>query len=204
MTSQQAATLRTRLRQDLRDDHDQLDGLMSQADLTIPQGLGRFLLAQALGFRAIRDRLDPCDPPRYADMVDAVLDALARDLGALGQKVTARKGEFAGNLLAGPAVDYMVLGSGMGTQVLRRTWQTSSDATVRSIGAFFGVERPVANWTALTEDLSRQPADDARADTITADARRIFGFFREGWFDAARQVPFSHASPMTSQGAYPQ
>ena len=71
------------------------------------------------------------------------------------------------------AVDYVLLGSRMGTEVLRR--QLPDDA--RDLSYFRRDPEHVARWRALTDMLSGRPASGADADRIVADARRAFALF---------------------------
>lgn len=187
MPFQDQRSLRTRLRDDLSHVHERLDSRLSLADLTTGQGLRRFLFAQSFGFRQVMARLDDQDPPATAPLLSRIAEALDADLATLdapdardvaGQGARPEADEPP---LSGLAIDYMVLGSGLGTTVLRRSWAEGTDDDVRAAGQYFTLPRPPQPWRDLVMHLGDLPASGDRADRITGDAEQIFEFFATGW-----------------------
>ncbi|SEJ27049.1 heme oxygenase [Pseudooceanicola nitratireducens] len=199
----QPVSLRARLRADTRAAHDRLDALLSGADLSHRLGLAQFLHAQKHGFDCLALLSDPADPPQTAPVVTALRASLRADLDFLGlgrgqgdlvaaddqsgaPTKTAKKSSGQRNLLASAAVDYMVLGSGLGAAVLRKRWLRASDPSLHGAGGFLTAERSVDDWKALVTRLDSLPGTGAGADRAVADAARIFGFFSDGWEDFDR------------------
>ncbi|EAQ04295.1 hypothetical protein OB2597_09134 [Pseudooceanicola batsensis HTCC2597] len=172
---------------------------MSQADLLSPAGLGRFLAAQQFGFRSIRTHLDEGDRPLTGQLVDELIERLSSDLRRLDASDPGGATDGPGRRLSGLAVDYIVLGSGLGTAVLKKRWGRAADADVRAAGAYFSHPRPKEGWATLTADLQARSAEGREADRVTADAGRIFEFFEQGWIRSADIR--SGAMPMSGENS---
>jgi heme oxygenase len=83
------------------------------------------------------------------------------------------------------AVLYVLLGSGMGAEVLRRRWLAASDPVVRGAGHLFGLPPRTAGWRQFCAEMAGRPADGADAAEVLRDAVRIFGLYRTA-LDQAR------------------
>lgn len=165
-------TLRQRLRDDTRDAHDALDAMVAMADLASVEGLARFLGSQWLAFESLVAGGVTGHRVRAAEMV-ANREALAADMAALGRDLPVRLDEAAP---ADPvAVDYVILGSGVGKVYLRRAWAASEDACVRRASRWFDLPRAAGDWHGHLTDLSAR--DGATGDAVVADARTLFALF---------------------------
>jgi hypothetical protein len=173
--------LRRRLRCDLAAHHDALDERFSGLDLCRREGLGRFLRAHRAAFGAMREAL-PAQPGRVgSDLLGGLVGALDSDLAVLGLSapgLSPRPGFHA------RAVDHVVLGSRLGTKVLRQRWAASGDGDVMRAGAYMSMPGPAGAWQAHCDEVSMMTADDAEADRICEDGRRLFHLFAEA-LDAA-------------------
>lgn len=174
MTANQPPSLRARLRNDTRGAHDSLDHLVSQFDLATPLGLSCFLQMQSIALRSIA--------PHAAGAVTfgAVQDLLERaaaDLSALGRPDQQTR------MIAGPlhpfAIDYVIAGSRLGTQVLRKRWQSASDAHVRQADAYFSAPSYIELWKSFCTSAQETYPSGPVADKVVHDADRLFGLYLE-------------------------
>ena len=75
------------------------------------------------------------------------------------------------------AVDHIVLGSRLGTYVLRGIWVMSLDRQVRQARADFAQPQFKDEWRAHCMSLSSMDASDAAGQKMIDDARRLFVLF---------------------------
>ena len=165
--------LRERLRAGTRARHEDVDAAFSQLDLRERDGLARFLDAQGGALRAIR-----CTSGRHAAEAGALraemLGAVEADLRHLGHRAERAPPPVD---LHPTAVLYILLGSALGAQVLRRRWLASGDPLVRGAGAYFGLPPRGAAWRLFCEEAAATPAQGEEADAILRDANRVFGLY---------------------------
>ncbi|MEO1640114.1 MAG: biliverdin-producing heme oxygenase [Pseudomonadota bacterium] len=176
-------SLRLRLREDTKTAHRALDVRVSGFDLQRPEGLAGFLAMQSGALQYLLT-LDP--EPDCAAVMQDLLQRADDDLVTLG----ARRATLPENALteAHPlAIDYVIGGSRLGTQVLKQRWATSTHPLVQTADAYFGAPTHIAHWKAFCATAEAMPADSAEADLIVIDARRLFVFY-EVCAVAARQV----------------
>lgn len=163
-------SLRDRLRADTASRHDDVDRAYSSLDLTRSDGLRTFLRTQSSVLGSVR-----CRPGRHAaaatDLGARMAAALEADLQALHGRPTVTGGE---RRLDATAVLYMLLGSSLGTRVLRRRWLAATDPTVAAAGRYLGLVPSQGAWRVLCEELTQHPAEGAEADRIVADAGELF------------------------------
>ena len=163
-------SLRDRLRADTALSHDCVDRAYSALDLTQPDDLRTFLRTQWL----VLSRMS-CRPGRHSSVAAALgsrmADALRADLGVLGATPV---GAGSQRPLHATAVLYMLLGSSLGTQVLRRRWLGTSDPAVAAAGRYLGLAAPQGAWPTLCEELAEHPSQGTEADRIVWDARALF------------------------------
>ena len=169
-------TLRERLRLDTRLWHEEVDRAYSGFDLRHPSSLAGFLRANLSALRSI-----DCHPGPQADAArllrDEMATALEADLRHLGgpQPDAAVPVRFDAT-----AVLYVLLGSRIGTQVLRRRWLGSTDAAVLGAGRYFAMPQRTGDWRDLCVRLAGASAHDPAAETIVRDACDLFGLYRAG------------------------
>ena len=174
-------TLRARLRRETTAVHDRLDRAVSGLDLSSLQGFSTFVAMQEAAFAALVDAgvrgvfvTQEC----LADLHDAC----RLDLKALGRAPVARLGAAKG--LRAEAVDHIILGSRLGTEVLRPRWQASDDARVVSADAYFSQPSLQTLWRQHCDALNMTSASDDAADAILADAQAIFELFHAALISA--------------------
>ena len=193
-------SLRERLRQDGRQAHDRVDAAFADFDLTQPEGLGGFLEAHAIALDAMALARTPRDEDREIDprrpsydyeahsnpaelrrLVHSDLAALsdARQRTSACEPHTAKAGVRPNSLRECHPIasDYVLLGSRLGLQVLRRRWQASPYPSVLAAAAYISLPPVSRQWKALCHLLAAKPAEGCEADRVVADAIHIFYLF---------------------------
>lgn len=107
-----------------------------------------------------------------APMVEAIRRDLTTLTGRPALEVPVQM--YAFHPLAGR---YILAGSRMGTQVLRKRWLRSENQTVRAADSYFTLPTDVSDWKAVCAELSKIPADGPLASTIKEDTRMLFTCF---------------------------
>lgn len=163
-------SLRERLRADTASRHEGVDRAYSVLDLTRSDDLRTFLRTQLSVLRLVR-----CRPGSHTAAATALgsrmAAALEADLRALHGRPAAPSGE---RRLHATAVLYMLLGSSLGTRVLRRRWLAATDPSIAAAGRYLDLAPPQGAWRVLCDELAQQPAEGAEADCIVHDATEIF------------------------------
>lgn len=174
MSGNAHVSLRDRLRRDTRAEHDCLDVAVSAFDLTDPTDLGAFLSVQFQGFAHLAES-PGLDGPLTQQLGDLVARA-GRDLDRL---TFTRPGALPARSYSPAAVEYITLGSRMGTAVLRRRWSTATHPLVSGASAYFSAPPGGADWRAYCEAAELLSGHTAFADRIVIDVRNIFALFSE-------------------------
>lgn len=172
MIKTEHSSLRTRLRSDTRVSHNDLDRKVSQFDLTTPFGFVSFLHMQSAALRSIAPRAE------RSDAKEGISDLLSRaesDLRAIGAS------HDVGTMDIGPlhplAIDYVIAGSRLGTQVLRKRWRATKDPNVRHADAYFSAPNYIEIWKSFCGASDRLSAVGEIADQIVGDADLIFKLY---------------------------
>ena len=177
MLDMSAPTLRDRLREGSADIHERLDSAVGGADLRTVDGYGKFLGMNARAFDALA-RSGATGLLATNAMLDALAHAAATDLDTLGRP---RPPATTLRPVLPLAVDYVVLGSRLGTRLLRRTWQTGDEARVLAADRYFTKPEHTDLWRTLCRDLSAMPGDDPAAQTVLDDVKALFALFLESY-----------------------
>lgn len=98
-------------------------------------------------------------------------EAMKADLHVLGIDPASPR---SGRQLDATSMLYILLGSSLGTQVLRRRWLQATDPAVSAAGQYLSLSVPAGAWRQLCQDLAGQEPDGAEADRIVQDACEIF------------------------------
>lgn len=77
------------------------------------------------------------------------------------------------------AVDYIVLGSRLGTRVLRKRWAASDDIAVLRADAYFTAPEKPDAWRDFCREAAAYPADGDVADDILRSAIEGFAIFAD-------------------------
>ena len=181
-----ARGLRDRLRYDTAADHDRLDARFSQLDLQVRADFPVFLAAHFMAFSTLR-RLGMQGRLVRQDDLARFEQALGRDLNVFGHNAHPT---LTMDAPCDPiALDHIVLGSRLGTAVLRKRWQGSSDAMVLRAGAYFGLPQDAHLWRQHCAAMAERDETGADADRAVADTRRLFGLFETALSRAEQAQP---------------
>lgn len=175
--------LRKRVRSALAEDHDRVDAAFADLDIQTRVGLATFLQAHRAAFAAILASGTAFDGRIKDYHLKDITKALDIDLKSLRVpilRVPLQKYEY-GSL----AVDHIVLGSRLGTAVLRNKWLMSQDRSVRQARAYFALPQFKDDWRAHCMHLSALDGSDASGGRLIADARKLFVLF-ESALDVCR------------------
>ena len=163
-------TLRDRLRVDTALKHELVDQVYSSLDLTQRRDLRVFLAAQAQVLGAIR-----CRPGQHSAAAEELRQRLVAahdaDLHDLGGRPDS---SMPTRQLDGTAVLYILLGSSLGAQVLRRRWLEATDPLVATAGHYLQLALPRDAWRELCFELSQRPSQGTLSDEIVCDAETLF------------------------------
>lgn len=187
--------LRSRLREDLAPRHERLDACFSRFDLTTRPGLSGFLAAHRAAFAAIRPAPGGLTGQALLDRMIAALDT---DLDRLGHESLPT---LAPCRLSQPmAQDYVLLGSRLGSQLLRRRWEAGRDPELHAAGSYLSLPPMAAEWRAFCLRASAQPGLGTEADRVIAEAGGLFDLFLTAGQDAALP-PRATPAPLTERTA---
>ncbi|MEL6957859.1 MAG: biliverdin-producing heme oxygenase [Pseudomonadota bacterium] len=173
MTRTVSTSLRARLREDTRERHHALDQRVSSYDLTTPSGFMCFLTMQVTALRSIEPHA------KDAASYNAIQDLRARAQADLHHFDQPRPMGRAIKAPSALAVDYMIGGSRLGTQVLKRRWQDARDPLVRKASAYFTAPSYIDLWQGFCATAERIPPYGAVADRIVNDVDDLFSFYVE-------------------------
>ncbi|MCB1332776.1 MAG: biliverdin-producing heme oxygenase [Roseivivax sp.] len=162
--------VRDALRSELRKEHDTLDRLMSGFDLTTATGLKRFLSSHWCAWDAM---LRGKPGHRARAILTQRVEALRHDLAVFDHRPAPAGPLDAPDL----AIAYVATGAQLGTEILRRAWQSASDARVRSASHFLSLPQVPGAWRALCEELAKIDADSRDGRAIVRGAKDIFDLF---------------------------
>lgn len=158
--------------------HDRVDAAFGRLDLASCAGLGDFLDANHRALRVVEPLLAgapglPPLPSRLAAIESGLmaLDRAVPTASALALPDAVRQEPL--------GVAYVVGGSALGAQVLRRRWAATDDPAVRAADAFMDDAGMMAYWTAIQNVLRAIPADSTRMAAIAASAVATFRVFED-------------------------
>ncbi|AQR60255.1 hypothetical protein BZG35_00225 [Brevundimonas sp. LM2] len=155
-----------RLKQATRLDHETVDQAMSGFDLTDRDAYGAFLQLNHTAMIALRPHW------RAADAVDfdALVEALAADLAALGLRPSPPADPLAGRI-DGLGLSYVVRGSRLGSRILRRRVGPGLPTAYLDL-------RLGEPWARLLDQLTaRGTADPDDTTALIAGARATFAVY---------------------------
>ncbi|WP_407493313.1 hypothetical protein [Pseudooceanicola sp. MF1-13] len=146
---------------------------MSQFDLSTPVGLAVFLAMQ----QAALDALIAADGgDRTRSILPDLAARAADDLATLGATPAPQRPAL-GTTPDAMAVDYVLLGSRLGTAVLKKRWSMATDERVHAASAYFSAPTYIDVWQAFCSAAAEVPADSPQAQTIVNDTSRLFDFY---------------------------
>ena len=175
--------LRKRVRSALADDHDRVDAQFAELDIQSRSGLATFLQAHRAAFDAMLTSGTNFEGRVKDTHLIDIIKALDADLKAL--RVPVYRVAVPSYSYDPLAVDHIVLGSRLGTAVLRSKWLMSNDRQVRQARSYFAQPQMTEDWRAHCMHLSSLDATDEVGQRLIEDARRLFVLF-ESALDVCR------------------
>lgn len=155
-----------------------LDRVAGALDVASKAGLTRFLIMQ-------RIMLGTLSRHGLGDLAKGTIAELALrakfDLHRLSARLPFQPNLLSSDLadLHREAVDYVVLGSRIGAEHLKRRWTTSQDPEVQAARSFMTASTDTGLWRACVRDLQGKAAQGAHANRVVDDARRLFSGFAQ-------------------------
>lgn len=172
-TRTERVSLLTRLRRDTKEVHETLDreSLPFQSDPA--SHLTWFLAAQMSGLTALSSAAQVPHDPDTLTLLSEVLDRLDHDCKrlSLSVPVVRVRGQIHPDALA-----YLVIGSRLGTEVLRRKLD---EANISEIPAYFTRQDYRHAWQNLCARLEAQPGAGKAADDVAQSALIGFRVFQD-------------------------
>ncbi|WP_095588255.1 biliverdin-producing heme oxygenase [Actibacterium ureilyticum] len=157
-------------------DHERVDRLLSAFDIATRDGFASFLAVHRRCYLAMLRAAAPGGTA--SNSLDGMLADIEIDLATLNAPHDVDPAPVAKQVDA-LALDYLIEGSRLGTQVLKRAWAGSRDPIVQEARAYFTTAPISGRWAEVCRALSEIPADSPRAETIIRDTKRLFGMFHD-------------------------
>ena len=154
--------------------HEKLDAEVSKFDLTTPYGLLQFLNMQS---RALQSLLALQASAKADVMIRELLERAALDLRQLGSSTQLSPAAI--EPVHPLAIDYVIAGSRLGSQLLKKRWQAATDPQVRRASAYFSGPGYIEIWASFCETAEATPSAGTFADQIVRDADRILHMYLE-------------------------
>jgi heme oxygenase (biliverdin-IX-beta and delta-forming) len=162
------------LRAQTRVEHDRLDQMITTLDIAQLADFKVFLKLHHSCFVVMWSRA--ADQGRSNSALSGMIDCLAADLEIVSESRHPVKLPLPA-ALDPLAIDYMVAGSRLGSVILRKRWQTSTDPCVQRANTYFGQPVDPTLWPEICRALSAVPMGSARADAIVKDTKTQFQLF---------------------------
>lgn len=180
-------SLRQVLRTETAPSHARVDALISQNDLTCPDGMAAFLAIHHLAYTALAGPLRAAEgaggPPLPLEDIEA-------DLAMLGRTPLRWRTLPALDLRHPAGLIYVVAGSRLGATVLRARWQESRNQDVLRASRFLDSMMDRSHWTRFL----RQAADPSIRKTdfpdIVETAKGCFSVFEAACRHVTRETAY--------------
>jgi heme oxygenase len=159
--------------------HAELDGGFSALDVTKRADYATFLRGIAAAYLPVEARLKQGGiRSLFNDWAQRARgDALRNDLAALGQQVPLLDAPVLETPEAMLGALYVLEGSRLGGELLRRRVQSSLDAEVRGASRFLGHGEKAGLWQSFLARLESHPVDEAGIERMTRAADDTFVLF---------------------------
>lgn len=174
MLDQQSPGFRVSLRGALRNSHDRVDATYSALDFGSVEDIGLFFRSHRSAFAAIGGAEG--DVARLLARLIAALDA---DLAALGSRGPADLGKAAP--VHPLAAAHIVLGSRLGSKVLRQVWLRRAPPELRRADRYFSTPSDPARWRAHCRELDAIDAPSRASERIARDCDTLFRLFETSY-----------------------
>lgn len=183
MSGREWTSLRERLRYDTHVMHNQVDAMVSEFDLTTVDGLSCLLRMQSAALGLIIPHTTEAQSS-YA--IRDLHERAVSDLRQLKEEVVLPYDQSV-EALHPYAIDYVIAGSRLGSQILKKRWLSATDDRVRQADAYFSAPSYIEVWKSFCVSAEEMQPDGEVADQIVRDADRIFQLYQA----SARAAPLS-------------
>ncbi|CAN0586364.1 unnamed protein product, partial [Ectocarpus sp. 12 AP-2014] len=163
--------LRKHVRSALKSDHDRVDAKFGCLDIQDRSDLATFLQTHRAAFHALLTSGAALEGRIKAQHLKDLIQALEADLSALHVPMLGP------HSYCDLAVDHIVLGSRLGTAILRDKWLMSQDRQVRQARSYFAQPQFKEEWRGHCMHLSLMQENDVAGQHLIEDARRLFVLF---------------------------
>lgn len=175
--------LRKHVRSALKSDHDRVDAKFGLLDIQDRSDLATFLQTHRAAFHALLTSGAALQGRIKARHLEDLIAAIESDLKAL--RVPVLRVPVEKHSYCDLAVDHIVLGSRLGTAILRSRWLMSQDRQVRQARNYFAQPQFKDEWRGHCMHLSLMQDSDVAGQHLIDDARRLFVLF-ESALDVCR------------------
>ncbi|WP_188790380.1 hypothetical protein [Salipiger pallidus] len=166
------AAFRYALRHATHGEHDAAEQSFAAFLASPERHLRSFLATQRSALAALRDACSAPDALKSSGLLNRLLDDLDGDLADLGHAHTA---VHAGGALDPVAVDYLVIGSRLGAETMRRT--LFKNVSVCDIPTFFAEGHAPELWRGLCLELNKIEHPSRRSERIVQDTADGYALF---------------------------
>ncbi|KCZ56302.1 hypothetical protein HY29_09635 [Hyphomonas beringensis] len=167
-------TLRARLKAETAEDHARLDAMMSQHDLTTPEGLAVYLQINYLALTCLEPVItghQDLPPPRL------LLSEIRQDLSELGAPLPRWEDQPDPGQPHPLGLIYVIAGSSLGARFLYLQWQKAENPAVQNAGRYLSSLKAESDWNLFLGHASEIDADEAEILQIVRSARVGFKIF---------------------------
>jgi len=162
--------IRERLKKETALAHERLDQALIKHDLTSRQGLSDYLQIHYIARRALNEVFS-------TDLIDQSLVSLSEDLAALG--INEPDVHIIEPLVAPHplGLTYVIAGSSLGSKVLFRIWNASTDETVKQAGKFMAFAKDSSAWRDFLVQIKTYEYTEQEIKKIIESANYSFAVF---------------------------
>lgn len=167
--------LRQHVRSALAADHDRVDSKFAQLNIQHREDFVVFLQTHRAAFHALLVSGAKFQGRIKEAHIEDIIKAIDIDLRALRVPILRVSADT--DAYCDLAVDHIVLGSRLGTAVLRSKWLMSQDRNVRQARSYFAQPQFKDEWRGHCMHLSSMQEMDEAGQDLIKDARRLFVLF---------------------------
>jgi heme oxygenase len=185
-------TVRQLLRSETAASHARVDELISQHDLTRPEGLAAFLAINHLAYNCVARHLRP---HAGFTLPNLPIESIAADLADLSAQIPSWQDEPLPSATHPVGLIYVIAGSKLGGTVLHRRWQQGDDSRVKRAGRFLGQMIDGSCWRNFLEEVSSARISQSEFIVIVESAKACFSIFEAACHDVTRKYAYEPPKP---------
>ncbi|MEZ5840780.1 MAG: biliverdin-producing heme oxygenase [Hyphomicrobiales bacterium] len=155
--------------------HARIDALFGRLSLTERDGYGHFLAAHAAAMTGVEALIATAAPD--CGWPGGMADLASADLADLDLPAPEPMALDPASISDIDGAIYVVAGSNLGNQVLRRRWQQSTDPKVLRAGRYLSSQRVKSFWPGFVTRLDERAPDPVAQVRLIASALATFSHF---------------------------